>query len=648
MRRAPVARILTSVGTSVCAALLLAAPCAAQAVRSLKYDPIVLASGPTAPLRLEVEVTGDPTSVTVDFSPAGTVQTSIAMRDDGAGGDRIAGDSTFTAELPSAPILAARTADDVNRVFVGFLNIFAGSIRVLRGNLFVDVYSRDAGSYPIVRPDQFLQATTRLVNIHDPTYFLTGDATHVTREFYRWFGDDYDVINLIYQPQRFANRTHTVVQNTVAGIGRPFADDSAAFGSAGRLTGISQFPIPGLFDGAETGHIHELGHQWINYLGVYPLATGIPHWPKSTMATGVMGFSIGGQGGQGGSFSCDIVDEGNDTLRLNPRAGAPAYNDLDLYLMGLLPPDQVRTQIVFADQAAVAQLSCSGQAFTGPVVRIGADEIVRQLGPRTPPAGVAPNRFRIATILVTRDALATPEAMWLYSWFVDRAELTAPVPTHSGFVKETGRPFALATGGRGTLDMRIEFDEAPADFALTPASGVREVDTGGPATFEIAVEPRGAPFEQDVALRCGTLPAGYACEFSPPVARPGSEGVAVTLTVSTAATTLTAFEAGSGRGTTTGAVWVAVMLMIASVLSTRRARQRTALVSAAAAVSVALAVAVGCNGDRPRPPDIPAPAPSPQPPTPARTTITHPIVVIGAADGIEHSTVVAVTVPGPS
>jgi len=620
----------------LCAAA--AAPADAQSVRYLKFTPAVIPSGATLPLLIQVEVNGQPTRVTLDFSPAGAIPSVIELRDDGSAGDRVAGDGTYTAEVPVAPIQNARTADDVNRVFIGFLNLFSGSANVFRGNMFVDGYSADAGTYPIVRPGQFTQATTRLVNIHDPGYFLTSNPSRVTQEFYRWFGDDYDVINLIYEPQRFANRTHSIIKNTVQGIGRTLTDGSAGFGSAGRLQGISQFPIPGFFDGAETGHIHEFGHQWINFLNASPYASGVPHWPKSTMATGVMGFSIGGQGGQGGSFRCEIVEQSNGTLRLNPATGAPAYNDLDLYLMGLMPASEVRTQIVFADQNAVAQLSCSGQIFSGPLTRVGADDVVRQFGLRVPAYGDAPNRFRVATILVTRDELATPETMWLYSWMVDRAELKTRVPTHSGFTKEIGQPFFVATGGRGSLDMRLDFAGAPADFALVPTPGVQTVATGASAEFAIAVEPRGTGFPAGVTLGCGTLPSGFSCAFSQATVTPGPDGATVMLTIAT-------------RPAAEPEIAQAVVMVVALGLCVVAARfgrgypRRRAVAWATAGLLVALVSGPACGGS-PRPPqDQPQPQPEPQPgPSPSAPLVTHTVIVTGTSGAVQHSTAVTVGV----
>lgn len=529
------------------AGLAAADAAAEQSVEFLVFTPEVIPDTRTEPVLVEAEIASAPTRVTIDFSPAGSAPAVITLRDDGADGDRRANDRTFTAQLPVAPILAARTADDVYRVFIGYLNLENGATRTFRGNLFVDVHSRDIGDYPVTRLSQFVQATTRLVNIHDTASFLARSPTGVAREFYRWFPDEYDVLNIVYAPQRFANRTHGVVTNTVSGIGLPMTNGSSLYGSAGRLAGISQFPLPGYYDGAETGFLHELGHQWINHIRAQPFSTGVPHWPYSTMATGIMGFSIGGTGGQGGSFPCDIVEDARGFV-LNPRTGgAPGYNDLDLYLMGLLPAEQVRDQFVFAEQSTSPR--CDGSIYTGAMTRVPIGDVVAALGPRTPAYGDAPATFRTATILVTRDGLASPEMMSLYSWLTERAEWRARVPTHSGFAKELGTPFHVATRGRGAL--QVDVDMRRPDFSVTAVSST-----------EIVVAPLRGSFDAPITLTCEMLPMNASCAFDPPVVTPGVETRTVRLTVATSGvasgTYAVMLRARSGREQHSTAVSISV------------------------------------------------------------------------------------------
>ena len=501
----------------------------AQSVSYLNYTPSVITPGATAPVLVEVELTAPVTSVTIDFNPAGTTNSIITLHDDGADGDRVANDRVYSGRVPVAPILSARTADDVNRVFIGYLNVINGATRIIRGNLFVDVYTTEIGTYPVTRLTQFVQATTRVVNIHDAAYFSSRNVQLVTREFYRHFPDDYDVLNIVFDPQRFENRTHGVIKNTVTGIGMTAVDTSAAYGSGGRLIGISSFPIARLFDGAETGFIHELGHQWINYIRAQPFQSGIPHWPYSSMAGGVMGFSIGGASGQGGTFACAITEDPRGFV-LTPLTDAPAFNDLDLYLMGLMPAGEVRQQFVFADQSVAPR--CDGGVYTGAMTRVGVNDVINAVGARSPAFGAAPRSFKLATILVTRDGLASPETMSFYSWMAERAEWRTRTRTHSGFVKELGQPFFVATGGRGSLQMDIDLRRP--DFAVTPGTPSVTVQRGADARYEIAVFSRRSAFDAPLTLTCESLPDNAACAFESAALTPGAGGQTTVMTISTA------------------------------------------------------------------------------------------------------------------
>ena len=611
----------------VCGVLATATTASAQTIAYYKFTPAVVPQSYSQPVLFEAEVTGQATRVTLDFQPGqlGTV-TVLELRDDGTGGDRRAGDNTWSVQLPVAPLLAARRADDVQRVFAGFVNVFSGSTNVLRGNMFVPIYTTDLGTPSVSRLSQFVQATSRVVNIHDAAYFVDRSLTRVTREFYGSFGDDYDFLNVVYEPSRFANRTHFQTRNDIQGIGLTIFNNTAQYGSAGRLQGISQFPIGNFFDGAETGHIHELGHQWINFLNFPPLAAGMPHWPLSSMAGGVMGFSIGGTGGQGGSFRCDARDE-NGTVILGARPDAPPFNPLDLYLMGLLPADQVGTQIVFVDQPAAQSLQCNGQAFTGAVTRLTIQDVIARYGPRSPAAGDAPTRFRVATILVTRDGLASQEEMWLYTHFAERGELRTRVPTHSGFVKELGRPFYLATGERATLEMSVE--AAGADFSLVATPTSRTVAAGTPALFTISAMPVRSSYDTPVRFSCASLPANAACAFDPVEVTPGANGRDVNVTIATRAPQAEGVR--DGVVSVLALIWLAVLIVATSM---RRARSfRPAL------AALLLGAALACGGGT-----GPAP-PSPQPPPSGLTSPgTYQVTVTGTSGGVQRSATVSLTI----
>ena len=591
------------------AALAASSPAAAQTVAWHAFDPLVVPSNLTQPVRLEASVSGSVTRVALELTAGGGF---VEMRDDGTGGDRRAGDGVFTGSVPAATIFGALRADDVQRVFVGFLTLFNGPTSVFRGNMFADVHSPDVGTFDIVQLAGDVQATARLVNIHDPLYLTDGNVRRVAQTFYRHYGDSYDFLNIIATPSRFANRTHTRVRNDVDGIGATRFDSSSQFGSAGRLRGYSLFPIPGFYDGAGTGYSHETGHQWISSLNFGVFAPGVPHWPASSMATGTMGFSIGGAGGQGGDFRCNVVDDSGIVRLLPVPLGDPqAFNDFDLYLMGLLPPESVRPQVVLTGVTSPPQ--CTGQIYTGTVARVTVDTIVAGAGRRVPDSTQSPKRFRAATILVSRDALVSREMMWLYSWLTARAELETPTPIHEGFSKGTGNPFFVMTGGRATIDTLLSSDP---DFSLTPAQAALTVSRGATATFRISAMPTRASFDQPVTFACGPVPAPLACSFSPPQVTPGSSGADVTLTVTTASATQAA-----------GVGLVAFLAVTAASLRRRRLL---------AGVAAGLFVAASCGGSK-------SPT-TPSNPGPSTGATVYTITVSASSGQLSHSTVLTLTV----
>jgi hypothetical protein len=509
-----------------------AAPAFAQSVLSLQFDPLVIPASGVPTARLMVAVQGQPTQVVIRLQ-VGTPR-EIELRDDGTQGDSVSGDRVFTATLAAADIVAALRDDDVQRVFVGFVDLRNGPVTAQSINTFVDVRTSRIPETAITRLAQDVQSSAHLVNINDPAYFTDGSATRVAQRFYQFFGDDYDFLNLISTPDRVANRNHGTVKNEVEGIGLNRSDASATFGSGGRLLGINRFPIPTFYDGASIGYAHEHGHQWINFLNFFPFASGVPHWPISSMASGLMGFSIGGMGGQGGTFACyALVETGG--VRLVRPDGTLGFTDLDLYLMGLLPPNQVRDQVVFPDQTAAAITTllgqCDGRTYSGPVIRVTVQDLVAQLGPRRPDASQSPKAFRSATIFVTRDGLLNAEAMWQYDWFSSRAALQSQVPIHDGFLKRLGHTFFTATGGRASIDPTIS--SAPARFDLTPTPGAVTVPRGEPAIYTISVMPTAGSFDAAVDLACGVLPGNATCAFAPQRVVPGSTGADVRLTIST-------------------------------------------------------------------------------------------------------------------
>jgi len=279
--------------------LALSIPGLCQSQVSYRTTPQVLTTSTTQVL-LEVGVSGSPTRVVLES--AWQANLVLDLHDDGTSGDKVAGDHIYSVQFAAAGLLDSIRPDDVFRVLIGFVDIFQGQTSVARVIAMAEVYTPEIPMATVTTDDADMQHTDYVANILMPAAFPSGisstlpDVRPVAQRFYRNFPDDFNVLNVVYAgPSFFQNRFHFAVQNAVQGINVGTLNNSAAYGSAGHLLGISEFPLSAYFDGADTGVQHEFGHQFIAHLNTPSfLSPAIPHWPYSTMASGVMGFSIGG------------------------------------------------------------------------------------------------------------------------------------------------------------------------------------------------------------------------------------------------------------------------------------------------------------------------------------------------------------------
>src|SRR5215471_14434077 len=339
-------------------------------------------------------------------------------------------------------------------------------------NILTEIYTPNLPTVVVqsVAPD--MQTTDSVVNIYDPGYFSETsngvDLYRISRRIYQQFGDVYDMLNLVTAADYIENHHHVVVRNNVQGIGIAIMDNRAGTGNDAQLLGFDVFPSSVFFDGADHGYSHEFGHQWIQYMRVVPFESGIPHWPISSLASGVMGFSLP-PSAEGGDYNCKLVSEAGG-VRLQPDNNPKTFTDFDLYMMGLLGKDQVGEHIIFDNQNDPTIRQCNGQLYTGAITRVHTSDVVAAFGGRVPDVTSSRKAFRVGTVVISPDGLLSPEAMMFYTFFANRAEATQPLATHIGLVKHMDNPFAVATGNRASLTtawVTIEPGALPdADFAL--------------------------------------------------------------------------------------------------------------------------------------------------------------------------------------
>jgi hypothetical protein len=361
------------------------------------------------------------------------------------------GNNVLTLEIPATTSLSGYVPGTLHN-FIGQLDYkTAQGARIKLTNFTVAVRDLAMSDVAITAIGPDAQRSPYVLNLRADTASIDPYPAVVTRALSLLGGDRFDVVAVIATVTTNTNRSYNGVRNDIRGIGAQVFDNSASWGGKGRLRGVISFPIDDFFDGAEAGLIHEIGHSWINYATDAVLKPGVPHWPASTMASGVMGFSIVGSN-VGGQFPWSLTPLGNGSVRINRVSFSSLFTPLDLYLMGLLPADSVPTQYVLPFSVNPGTFV---DGMISPATAYNVSDYIVGHGARVPSSATSPRQFAAAIVILSYGRLLTPAEMAFFDAASARAETTIPLRSSSGVVVVDAPGFFLATGGRATLTTRL-------------------------------------------------------------------------------------------------------------------------------------------------------------------------------------------------
>jgi hypothetical protein len=411
-------------------------------VKSSEWEPRVIHVDRTEPVTYKTVVLGNPADLTFALSNGDSVILQPI------------GNDTYQASLTMAQVLHNHQADDQHN-FVGFLEVPGPCPPLQNGcrNEFINVRTDAMPDVPIFDLAPDAQASKHVINLRYDTLLASATPVEPLLRFYELLPDDFDFVAVLEQVSYPRNRFYRPMRNDTLGIGQTVFDSASQLGLPPRLRGVIHYPIHELFDLAATASVHEIGHRWINFLDHPSLQQSGPHWPLSDLAYSVMGYSTAG--GQGLQFPWELTEQPSGDYLVNFIEPAREFHDFDLYLMGLLSPEETGQHFVFQDQN---QQPGNGQLLLGPVDLITIDDVIAIEGPRIPAATEAQKDFRIATIVLSCGGLLSDNEMAFFDYMAARGEATTELPFTSGFSGGTTKPFYLATGGRGTLSSTITSD----------------------------------------------------------------------------------------------------------------------------------------------------------------------------------------------
>ena len=468
--------------------------------------------------------------------------TKAVLYDHGLNGDLVAGDKVFTAE---------NVQSNCKSFAVNYVNGLAGTVpfsadvwlnethnpRILpRVNNVLGIEYElgvvDPSLKGVFQVHDFgngLTATSHAFFIEDSQHEVMDNYPvanvycgtsnfNAYRKLYSVLPDAFDFASVmpglkIYKPQTFQENVpySAMASNAVRQIGVRVFDNSAKFGSAGRLktTIYHSFGSIAIMDheightwgvniGSSLGLIDQGGHHFVNLsdlggqLGAYYLSPG--YFDNPTVVD---------PSRRAGHFA----DNGDGTWRLIPNTEIVAYSPLELYVMGLIPAGEV-PPIHILESPDLTDI----EHITAKSVRtITIEDIIRvEGGERTPSVAESQKDFSMAFI-VTQDVAYNDAA---YAFF---SVLSMELMSKGGPDKRTtNAPFYWATGGRATLNTRLPIDLPEPAFPQATASALPPTEAFASTPTESPPTPESKPSEQSApsGLGCATLPAVLALSVS--------------------------------------------------------------------------------------------------------------------------------------
>ena len=289
--------------------------------------------------------------------------------------------------------------------------------------------------------------------LNNTDFYNTEKRHALFQDIYKKFPDKYDfiflVLNELEKPSSPSYYGSLIgVSNDVEGIGKNMYDNSADYGSSGKLKAVMELTALEYLKYGPA--LHELAHNWANSA----LATHSVDASGSNISSfeygSHWGFTGGSTKGQLGGFKhSSLIEHGNKLYTVEPFGpnanggnGIP-YNALELYLMGMIPISSVSNFDMFTDITSFA-ISETAYDFTASTRTTYTPESLEgQLGARVPSSGNSQKDFKLLIVVLTDNPLIDEE------W--NRVDATAEWFSKKGDDGTSLYNFWEATNGVGSI-----------------------------------------------------------------------------------------------------------------------------------------------------------------------------------------------------
>jgi hypothetical protein len=368
----------------------------------------------------------------------------IDLRDDGQGGDRIAGDYIFTSGQlrynRQYPVFDYYQNDTNSPSGIEFVELFYTQLVETNGvtNRFlidpmVGILGTNIPITTVVSVTSNLSVSSHLINIKTSRRdtqrrlrFAGDTLTLGTSEIYQSIPDYFDFLmffsadHIEYLPYNYTYNfnagVHQSVKVNYTGTGPSPYTNNFLYGSSGRLLGVNVLDTHKR--GIESRNAaHEIVHQWSYHQSSALGAGDNSHY---NIRSGV-GSLVGGYQLATNAFGQRVLNCSEGP------SGATLVSPLDKYMMGLLTASQVPTQYVYSSSLPYPLNYCD-TPITNFETILTVSNLIAAHGPRTPGPATAQRDFSIGFIMETYERLLNPVEFTFFNRLAEH--FCKPLPTN--------------------------------------------------------------------------------------------------------------------------------------------------------------------------------------------------------------------------
>ncbi|MBO7142214.1 MAG: bacterial Ig-like domain-containing protein, partial [Bacteroidales bacterium] len=239
----------------------------------------------------------------------------------------------------------------------------------------------------------------------------------LSKQLYQKFNDDFDFIVYVLNEDELLPSfpyygISSQVRITDEGVGNRYFDNSKGYGSDGRLFQVLHLPYKNAIESGP--FLHEIFHHWGNFAIPTIDFDNEPYGSNGGSHWGVTGGS--GKGQLGGFVQSEMKKDGNTytipSFGLNASGGnGVPYNELELYLMGLIPVSEVSPFSVFRHINSYSWDKTS-RTFTivaDDVQTYTPQRLESELGKRVPDYTTSQKEFNAMFVVLTLNPLTNAQ-----------------------------------------------------------------------------------------------------------------------------------------------------------------------------------------------------------------------------------------------